>query len=114
MLDRLPAATYQEVTRAGLASTTKPNGSAVRRFCRNPGSVKDNKSWKTIGRAAIAAILIVPLAIGGAVGYRHFAISRLDSLASPDVRPDKPTFAPITGYTDAVWVNGWSGPHLDH
>jgi hypothetical protein len=114
MLDRLSAATISEVARTDLASTREPDGSTVRKFCRNARSVKDNKGWKTIGRAAIAAVLLAPLAIGGAVGYRHLTFSRVDLPIGADVQPDTAKFAPITGYTDAVWVNGWSGPHPEH
>jgi hypothetical protein len=114
MLDRLHAATSAEIAQTDLASASEPDESAAGKFRRNPVSVKDNKEWKTIGRAAVAAIILAHLAIGSAAGYSHFTFSHVDSPTSADVRPDNASFAPITGYTDAVWVNGWSGPHLDH
>jgi hypothetical protein len=77
------------------------------------GSAHSSRRWMFARRGMIVAVLFFVTGLECDFGYRHFAI---ETARRNDIAPGKIgdiTAAPFTGYTDAFWVNGWSGPHLD-
>jgi hypothetical protein len=76
-------------------------------------SAKVNRRRMSARRRMIVAVLFIIAGLECDLGYRHFSI---DSAERIDIAPGKigdVIAAPFTGYTDAFWVNGWSGPHFD-